>query len=77
MGLFYPTPGYTDERLHLYFARGLEAGAVHPDDDEFIEGSRVSLDDLVDQVMSGQLVDGKTIALILKVRAFLDREARQ
>lgn len=77
MGLFYPTPGYTDERLHLYFARGLEAGAVHPDDDEFLEGERVSLDALVDQVLSGQLVDGKTIALILKVRAFLDREEKR
>ena len=74
MGLFYPTPGYTDERLHLYFARHLTPGQTHPDEDEFLEGSRVSLDDLLDQVMKGELKDGKTIALILKVKRFLELE---
>lgn len=76
MGLFYPTPGYTDERLHLYFARDLKAGAVHPDDDEFIECDRVPLDTLLEQVMAGELKDGKTIALILKVKRFLEQEAK-
>lgn len=74
MGLFYPTPGYTDERLHLYFARKLTFGATHPDEDEFLEGDRVSLDQLVEQVMDGTLTDGKTVALILKVKEFLRRE---
>lgn len=76
MGLFYPTPGYTDERLHLYFARDLTAGATHPDEDEFIEADRVPLRDLLDQVMAGELKDGKTIALILKVQRFLELEQR-
>ena len=76
MGLFYPTPGYTDERLHLYFARDLTAGTTHPDEDEFIESDRVSLDELLDQVMKGELKDGKTIALILKVKRFLELEAQ-
>lgn len=74
MGLFYPTPGYTDERLHLYFARKLRPGAAHPDQDEFLECERLSLDQLLDQVMDGTLKDGKTIALVLKVRRFLDLE---
>lgn len=74
MGLFYPTPGYTDERLHLYFARDLRPGAAHPDEGEFLECERLSLDTLVEQVMDGTLTDGKTIALILKVKRFLERE---
>ncbi len=76
MGLFYPTPGYTDEVLHLYFARGLKPGAVHPDEGEFLENARVPLGDLLDQVMAGEIVDGKTMALILKVKRFLDLEAK-
>ncbi len=76
MGLFYPTPGYTDEVLHLYFARGLEPGLTHPDEDEFLESERVPLDQLLDWVMDGTLKDGKTIALILKVKRFLDREVQ-
>lgn len=74
MGIFYPSPGYTDEVLRLYFARDLKPGAVHPDEDEFLEGRRVPLDELVEQAMSGALRDGKTIALILKVKRFLERE---
>ena len=74
MGLFYPSPGYTDERLHLYFARDLTPGATHPDEDEFLEGDRVPLDALLDQVMGGQIKDGKSIALILKVKRFLELE---
>ena len=74
LGLFYPTPGYTDEVLHLYFARDLSQGECHPDDDEFIAPERVPLDELVDQAMSGALKDGKTIALILMVRRLLDQE---
>ena len=74
MGLFYPTPGYTDERLHLYFARDLKPGATHLDADEFLEGDRVSLEELLDQVMRGEIKDGKSIALILKVKRFLELE---
>lgn len=74
MGVFYPTPGYTDEVLHLYFARNLSQGNCHPDDDEFLAPKRVPLDDLVAQVMKGEIPDGKSAALILKVRRFLDQE---
>lgn len=74
LGLFYPTPGYTDERLHLYFARGLEPGATHPDEDEFLECDRIPFDTLLDAVMAGEIVDGKSIALILKVKRFLEME---
>lgn len=76
MGVFYPSPGFTDEILHLYFARDLTEGAAHPDDDEFIEGERIPFDALVDRVMSGEIRDGKTIALTLKVQEFLRREQK-
>ena len=77
MGLFYPTPGYTDERLHLYFARDLTPGATHPDEDEFLEGDRVALAQLLEWAMTGELKDGKSVALVLKVQRFLEREAAQ
>lgn len=74
MGVFYPTPGYTDEVLHLYFARRLSQGNCHPDSDEFLALKRIPLDDLVEKVMRGEIPDGKSAALILKVRRFLDQE---
>ena len=67
-----------EETLRDYdFGRGrTERYATHPDEGEFLEQNRVPLDELLDQVMSGRLRDGKTIALILKVRRFLDLEAQ-
>ncbi len=76
MGVFYPSPGYCGEILRLYFARQLSAGSAHPDNDEFLAADRVPLDDLVDMAMAGQLPDGKTMALILRVRRFLDLEGK-
>lgn len=74
MGLFYPSVGYCDEVIHLYFARRLTQGDCHPDLDEFLAPKRVPLSRLVDQVMKGQIPDGKSAALILKVQRFLDQE---
>lgn len=74
MGLFYPSVGYCDEVIHLYFARRLTQGDCHPDLDEFLAPKRVPLSQLVDQVMKGQIPDGKSAALILKVQRFLDQE---
>ena len=33
---FYTTPGFTDEKIHLYMATRLTAGTTHLDDDEFL-----------------------------------------
>ena len=33
----YTTPGFTDERIHLFLADGLEPGAEHREADEFME----------------------------------------
>ena len=36
LGTFYPSAGFCDEVLHLYFCRVASIGASHPDEDEFI-----------------------------------------
>ena len=74
MGLFYPSVGYCDEVLHLYLARKLTQGDAHPDLDEFLAPKRVPLYRMVEQVMDGEIADGKSAALILKVQRFLDQE---
>ncbi|MBQ2841860.1 MAG: NUDIX hydrolase [Clostridia bacterium] len=67
MGKFYPTPGYCGEIIHLYAAEELTETQMHPDDDEYLEVERIPLEKAVDMVVSGEIRDGKTIALILKV----------
>lgn len=72
LGKFYPTPGYTDEVIYLYLARGLKQGDAHPDDDEYVEQEKIHIDTLVDMIMNNQIKDGKTIAGVLKAKLLLN-----
>ena len=69
LGDLYPSPGYCDEVLSLYLATGLSFGDADPDDDEFLQVERIPLDKAVDMVLKGEIPDGKTQTLVLKVAA--------
>ena len=64
------TPGFCNERIHLYLATGLSQHASHPDADEFVAVTRMPLRDAVARVMDGTFRDGKT-ALGLMMAAAL------
>lgn len=55
------TPGFTDERIHLYMATGLSFGPANPDEDEFLNVDLVPLDELIDAVLDGRIEDSKTV----------------
>ena len=65
------SPGYSTEVLHIYMARGLHQGASHPDEGEFVNVEKIPLQTLLDQVMAGEIDDGKTIIAILKAAKLL------
>lgn len=67
----YTTPGFTDERIHLYMAHGLEAGEHHRESDEFMEVHTVPWSRVQAMVRSGELADGKSLAAILFVQCFI------
>ena len=54
------TPGFCNERIHIYLATGLKAGQTPPAEDEFVATTRMPLKDAVAKVMDGTLRDGKT-----------------
>ena len=62
---FQPSPGYTDEVIHIYLARGLTQGLAHPDEGEFIACERLSLGEALADIDEGRLTDGKTCLGIL------------
>ena len=62
---FYPSPGFLEETMTVYFARGLRPGTAQPEDDERIEHDLVPLSRVLQWIMSGKIRDGKTIASIL------------
>lgn len=65
-GLIYPTPGYTDENLYVFLAKGLKKSRMHPDDEEFLRVERKPFKEVLEQVLSGKLRDGKTCYAIMK-----------
>ena len=71
MGYSYSSPGILAEKIHLYFAKDLVQGPVHPDDGEFLEVVRIPYDQLMDMVAQGEIKDGKTLAGILKASLLL------
>lgn len=73
LGYIYASPGFCNERLHMYLARGLRRGECHPDEDEFLERVDLPFETLVEQIMAGEIVDAKTVATVLKVKVLLGR----
>lgn len=59
------TPGFCNERIHIYLATGLEQGDSHPDEDEFVDVTRMPLAQAVAHVMNGDFRDGKTTLAIM------------
>jgi ADP-ribose pyrophosphatase len=67
LATFYTSAGFTDERLHLFLATGLEEGASSPDTDEELEVVRVPLADVPGLI--AECRDSKTlIGLMLLAR---------
>ena len=73
LGACCTSPGFSTEVLHIYLARGLHAGSSHPDQDEFLNVEKLSLDTLCDMVMSGDIDDAKTIIAVLKAEKILGK----
>lgn len=69
----YTTPGFTDERIRLYFATGCTPGATRFDHDEFIESVSMRLSEAVAKVGSGEIDDAKTICTVLLTASALRR----
>ena len=73
LGAYHPTPGYSDEVVRLFLARGLTAGAHTRGADEVIEEMRwVPLQEVLQMILRGEVSDGKTIAGLFWAAAHLD-----
>jgi ADP-ribose pyrophosphatase len=69
---FYPSPGFMDETMTVFLARGLKAGQAQPESDESIECELVPLSNAVADILAGKIHDGKTIASILWAKQYLE-----
>ncbi len=75
MGLYYGTPAYSDEKITMYLAQGLHMGEQHLDDDEFLNVQTVPITELVEEILSGTVIDGKTQVAVLKAFMLLKKQS--
>ena len=71
LGYTLASPGFCDEALHMYLARGLTRKRQHLDEDEFLDVVTMPFGQLVEQVMDGTITDAKTVSATLKVKVLL------
>ena len=77
MGLYYGAPAYTDEKITMYLAQGLHRGQQHLDEDEFLNVETIPLGELVEDILSGAITDGKTQAAVLKAALLLKKQKEE
>lgn len=65
--------GYSDEIIHLYMAMGLSFAGARPDPDEFVHVDLVDLDEMVERVLDGQVIDSKTVVGVMLCDAIARR----
>lgn len=67
---FYTTPGFTDEKIHLFAAIGLNAGESQRESDEVLDVELVPLSQALGMIETGELVDGKSMIGLLFAARF-------
>ncbi len=65
LGGLFLAPGYSDEYQHMYVAADLVEDPLEADEDEDLVLERVSLDDALRAIDSGEICDAKSIAALL------------
>ena len=69
LGTVTPMAGFCDEIQHLYVAHGvISSNQLTCDDDEVIEVMFLSLEQIEQKIISGDISDAKTIACISKAK---------
>ena len=66
----YTTPGFTDERIHLFLAHGLVEGEHHREADEFMEVHPLRWSAVLELIQQGEIQDAKTLTSLLFVQCF-------
>lgn len=64
------TPGFTDEKIHLFMATGVTAGTARPESDEFLEVQSRTISQALRMIQGGEIQDAKTIVTILFAAGF-------
>jgi ADP-ribose pyrophosphatase len=66
----FTTPGFTDEKIHVFMATGLKHGEAAREADEFADVVIMSLAEALELIRAGEIMDAKTALSILYAAGF-------
>lgn len=61
----FPSPGYTDEKIYIFEAKGISEGRQHLDEGEFLRVEYVPVARVKEMIERGEICDAKTVAAVL------------
>lgn len=62
LGAVFTTPGFCNEKIHLYLADRLVPAHQHLDTDEFLDVVKIPLDEALEMIRNGEISDAKTLS---------------
>ncbi len=72
LGEFYLAPGYSTEYMHAYLATQLYPSSLPQDEDEILRVEKIPASEVMVMIRRGQILDGKTLAILLLALPFLE-----
>src|SRR5574344_1489375 len=70
IGRMYCSPGFSSEIIYLYYVSDYNECETHFDPDEELDIYEYSYEEALQMIESGEIVDAKTICLLLRVRDY-------
>ena len=71
LGTIATSPGFCNEVIHLYVAKGLSKGEIHWDEDEYVEVERYTFDELLQCINEETIKDSKTLSALLLAMPYI------
>lgn len=72
----YPSPGYTDEIIYVYYATEYEFVGQKLDEGEFLKCEFIEIDKVLNLIADGKICDAKTVSAIYKYLTEKNRLSR-
>ena len=76
-GSILPSPGYTDEVIHLFYTDSYERAEGEKDADEFLEIVEIDGAEALAMAREGRISDAKTLCLLLLYKEKLMKEGER
>ena len=74
LGWIWTTPGFTDEKIHLYLARDLSPARQNLQADEVLSVVSMPFETAIEKVHEGEICDAKSVCSLLMAEQFLRDE---